>query len=111
MNTCGVNIVGKGVDTQISVQTEEDLQIVVAQIRKAIGLAQRAEVRDMKKGSPWDWASDKNMADCCGQASFRLRSRADANRNFAIGWPFAEELIALLDECGRRFDMNNGESK
>ena len=56
-----------------------------------------------RKGTPWDWATDKNMADCCGQARFRLASRADANRNFAIGWPFAEELIALLGECDRRF--------
>ena len=45
MNTCGVSIVGKDVDTRISVQSEDDLQIVIAQIRKAVGLAQRPEER------------------------------------------------------------------
>lgn len=35
---CGVNIVGAGVDTKIVVKSEDDLEIVAAQIRKAAGL-------------------------------------------------------------------------
>ena len=82
----------------------------VADLINALDETPVAEV-EPRKGPPWDWATDKNLADCCGQSSFRLKARADANRNFSIGWPFAESLIALLDECERRFDMNNGEGK
>ena len=65
----------------------------------------------VSKGAPWNWATDQNVADICGQDRFRLESRADANHNFAIGRPFAESLISLLNECERRLSRQPAEAR
>lgn len=39
---CGVTIVGKGVDSFWTVKDEEDVEVILALIRKAAGLPQRA---------------------------------------------------------------------